>query len=228
MLDRSGREIIKVLVATVTSEMCRYYEYYDSMDAIDYPPGSERIKYHSASPAKNRNQVIEYALKHPEFSHIFFTDDDHVFPVETIKQLLSHDVEIVSGLYSMKAEPFPIVAFDRVSEDNMLSRFIDMRNVPPDKLTEVKAVGAGCLLVKTSVFKKIAPPWFTLGQIWKDSWSDDMWFCYLCRKAGIPIYIDPIVRIGHMTKVMLTPTHDGKNWGIGFSINDGQKIQTNE
>ena len=199
------------------------------MDALIYPPNTSKIKKHSASPANNRNQIIEYALV-KGFTHIFFTDDDHVYPQETLTRLLSRDKMIVSGIYTMKCAPFPIVAFDQVSEDTLFSRFIDMTKVSPTELTEVKAVGAGCLLVNTEVFLKIQPPWFTLGQIYKDRWGDDMWFCKLAREAGYEIWIDPIVRVGHMTKVMLVPSYNLKNkkWEVGYNINEGVIMDAGE
>src|SRR5258708_31889486 len=92
----------RVLVLTITGELPRYAEYYDSIDRLILPPGSGRTAIHSSSPAKNRNIVTTNVLNNPEFTHIFYTDDDHVYQPDTVMRLLSHNKDIVSGLYCMK------------------------------------------------------------------------------------------------------------------------------
>jgi hypothetical protein len=212
----------KVLLATITAEQCRYYEYYDSLDTLILPPGSSKIRVHSSSPAQNRNLVIRKALEQ-SFTHIMFTDDDHVFTPDTVMRLLSRDVDIVSGLYCMKFPPFPPIAFNKVTENGMC-QFTDMREHASGELMDSVACPAGALLVKMGVFKKISPPWFTLGQIAKDGWCDDLWFCQLAREAGYKIYVDTLVPVGHLTKCILTPMWNGETWVIQHQINSEYTI----
>lgn len=207
----------KVLLATITAELPRYYEYYDSRDKLITPPNTDRCSAHSSSPARNRNEIIKAALA-SDYTHIFFTDDDHVYPPDTLMKLLAHNVDVVSGLYCQKFPPFNMIAFDQVNSNNEC-KFTDMALHDPNGLMEVKALPAGCLLVKTEVFKKITPPWFTLGHIHADEWGDDLWFCKLINDAGIKMHIDNSVRVGHMAKCLIIPNYVDGKWIIEYKIN---------
>ncbi len=221
----------RVLLVTVTSELPRYFEYYDSIDRLILPPNTGKTSIHSSSPAANRNIAILNALKH-DFTHIFFTDDDHVFPPDTVMRLLSHEVDIVSGLYCMKFPPFPIIVLNNPNEKNM-SAFIDIQKIGAHGLYEVPRVPAGCLLVTTDSLRAIQGvlkdglynnKWFTIGQIQSDQWGDDLWFCDRARDAGINIYVDSSVRVGHITKCILTPEYINGEWVIQHKINSAEGI----
>lgn len=217
---------MSILVAQITAELSRFYEYYDSIDKLRLPPDTKKIPIHSSNSARNRNIVIHTALVQNSYSHIFFTDDDHVYPPETIWALLQRDVDIVSGAYTMKFHPFPVVAFEGVNEQG-LSKFLDMRNVSPDELKEVDAVGAGCLLVRTEVFRRITYPWFALGQIWPDTWGEDLYFCKRAKEAGYKVYLDASVRVGHITKCVLYPDYKDGEWLTRYDINDEYSVINN-
>jgi len=228
---------MKVLIVTLTGELPRYYEYYDSIDRLVTPPQTEKITVHSSSPAKNRNVAIAGALQPGRYSHLFFTDDDHVYMPNTLMRLLSHDKDIVSGMYTMKFSPFPIVALNNPNSGEM-GQFINMNNHPPNKLIEVARVPAGCLLVKTSVLKgmqddivkywspKYKNKWFTLGHIQPDEWGDDLWFCDRAIDAGYIIYLDTGCPVGHITKTVLWPewNPETKEWQVRFKINEEYSI----
>ena len=217
---------LRVLIAKSSAEMPRYHQFQDSLDRLITPPGTEIMPLHSSSPAKNRNLLILEALRRGYYSHIFFVDDDQAFREDTLMRLLSRDVDIVSGMYCVKFEPFYIIALDNPNENNM-SQFINMNKYKPNELIEVPRVPAGCLLVKTSALETIQEyiedefstfedqrlvtsnnyvnKWFTLGHIQPDEWGDDLWFCDRAREAGLKIYLDTGVPVGHMTPCALWP-----------------------
>jgi hypothetical protein len=229
----------KVLIATITAEMPRYYEYYDSLDRLILPPNSAKVSIHSSSPAKNRNIIISSALK-TDFTHIFFTDDDHVYQPDTVMRLLARDVDIVSGLYCMKFPPFPLIALNNPNDANM-SSFVNMQKYGPYDMFEVARVPAGCLLLRIDALRamqryfnkligytvgsKIWTYWFTIGQIIKDEWGDDLWFCDKAREAGLKVYLDCAVRAGHLTKCILTPEYVSGEWRIQHKINSELGIE---
>lgn len=227
---------MKLLIVRVTAELPRYYEYYDSLERLILPPGTEVLAIHSSSPAKNKNIAIKQALDDGQYTHLFITDDDHVYPSDTIQRLLARNVDIVSGVYCMKMSPFPMIAFNKPNEKGQ-SSFIDFNKFSGDECVEVSRVPGGCLLVTTNALIKMkkhlewnfAPEfwqkWFTLGQIEPDNWCDDLWFCDRARNAGFKIYLDTSVRIGHITKCVLTPEYADGKWSIKFGINEGIEIK---
>lgn len=238
---------MKVLIVRSSGETPRFTEHYNSVDRLVTPPGTETLPVGSSSPAKNRNIAIKAALEAGNYTHIFFVDDDQVFHPDTLMRLLSHNVDIVSGMYCMKVEPFPIIALNRVA--NNMNSFIDMNQYPPNQLIVCDRVPAGCLLVTTKALIDMIPfldqtnnyyggefnpkyvnKWFTLGQIIPDEWGDDLWFCDRAIDTGYNIYLDTGVPVGHLTKVALWPTWNPElnKWEIRFSINEGLKIPTGE
>lgn len=237
---------VKLLIVRVTAELPRYYEYYDSLERMVVPPNTGVLAIHSSSPAKNKNIAIKQALDDGSYTHVFLTDDDHVYPPDTIQKLLSRQVDVVSGVYCMKMSPFPMIAFDRPNEKGQ-GAFLDFNKFSGDECVEVARVPSGCLLVTTYALDEIAKcgcldqafwqarelgfnsiwknKWFTLGQIEPDNWCDDLWFCDRARDAGFKIYIDTGVKIGHVTKCVLTPHYEDGKWSIKFGINEGISIK---
>jgi hypothetical protein len=57
------------------------------------------------------------------------------------------------------------------------------------------AVGAGCLLVKTDVFRHLEPPWFEF----VPGFSEDSYFCAQARRHGFEVLLDFDVQCDHLT-----------------------------
>jgi hypothetical protein len=136
--------------------------------------------------SENRNYIASQAIK-KGCSHLFFVDDDMILDTDTLERLIKHDKDIVGGVYMTKYEKQePVVEF-----------FDDKR---PEELFKCKAIGTGCLLIKTDVFRKLPQPWF------KYEWypngmvkrSHDWIFCEDARRAGYDIWADPTLNIKHI------------------------------
>jgi hypothetical protein len=72
-------------------------------------------------------------------------------------------------------------------------------------LVKVDACTSGGFLIKTSVFDKLESPWWTLGQIRKDGWGDDLDFCRKLKTVGVSIWCDLDVPFGHLTSCAMWP-----------------------
>lgn len=136
--------------------------------------------------SENRNYIASQAIKN-ECSHLFFVDDDMIFPPDTLETLLEADKDIIGGVYMTKYEvQEPVVEF-----------FDDKR---PDDLFKCKAIGTGCLLIKTDVFRKLPQPWFKYE--WYDNGmvkrSHDWIFCEDARNKGYDIWAEPSLEIKHI------------------------------
>lgn len=142
--------------------------------------------------SENRNYIAAQAVKR-DCSHLFFVDDDMVFPPDTLDRLSAHDKDIVGGVYNTKYEvQAPVVEF--------------LDNETHDRLFKVGAIGTGCLLIKTDVFKKIPQNykgqcgWFNY--LWNDNgsikMSHDWLFCHNARELGYEVWADPTINIGHI------------------------------
>src|SRR3990167_5116610 len=126
-------------------------------------------------------------------THIFFVDSDMNFPPDTLERLLKHDKEIVTVEYSRRQLP-PSGVTHPLTERSETEIYKAVR------------IGAGCLLIKLSVFDKIdemnankiasggrPDPYFNFGRDSKGAVKigEDTWFCNVARDAGIDTWVDP-------------------------------------
>lgn len=140
-----------------------------------------------------RNKIVEKALESGA-SHVMFIDADMVFSPTDVDKLLAHDKDIVGGLYVRRQPPhLPTAA---IREGNKLCNLMDW---PADKLFEVYGLATGFMLIKTSVFRKIDKPWFFYGfeDVFDTQLGDDYYFCHKAHEAGLKVWVDPTIPLGH-------------------------------
>ena len=136
--------------------------------------------------SENRNYIAAQVIQRG-CTHLFFADDDMIFPPDTLDRLLAHDKDIIGGVYNTKYEvQSPVI------------EYLDDKR--PTELFKCGALGTGCLLIKTEVFKKIPQPWFTYE--WNDNgsvkMSHDWLFCHKARECGLEVWADPLLEVGHL------------------------------
>lgn len=132
----------------------------------------------------SRTTLANDAIKNGS-EYILWLDSDMVFPNDTFARLHKHNKDIVSATYSTRKKPLRSVAFvDQFDADIRLNE--------PTGLHSVYAVGMGCMLVKTTVFKKLPEPWFSINWIADEKRfsGEDMYFCDLAYNNGYEIYVD--------------------------------------
>lgn len=134
--------------------------------------------------AENRTWLAVQAIKQGA-THLFFVDDDMVYEKDTLEKLLKHDVDIVGAKYANRRGAGEVIEY---------------LETPDSSFFKVKALGGGCVLIKSAVFTKIPQPWFgykTLptGAV---SMSHDWFFCEKAREAGFDIWCDGTIRPGHI------------------------------
>ena len=194
---------MKILVGVPCYDMVEAV-FADSMDAaVKCNHQVEVFRMRKSNTPSARNKMVDYALEH-DFSHILWLDTDMVHPAGTLMRLLSHGVNIVGGLYCMARDRFVPCAFKLTPDFKYGVVWYRIG----DGIQEVDAIGTGCLLVDTNVFKVIPPPWFNYSPVGGGSsglYTEDFYFCELARKHQFKIYLDPDVRCGHVGKVLIYP-----------------------
>jgi hypothetical protein len=207
---RAGKEdCMAGFIGVSAAETARFTDFWDSFVHVDRPPDTRIEVARGANIARNRNGLTEHALA-AGAEWVWFVDDDQVFAPEALTRLLSHDRDIVSGLYVARDVPFKAQIFDRVdAQGKAAHRLFE----PADAgLVQILAAGAGSLLVKRRVLEGLSAPYWTLGQIAKDEWGDDLDFCHRARAAGFDIWCDLDCYVGHKIQATLWPQRTEQGW----------------
>ena len=164
------------------------------------PPPFHVLRRRGPLPVDDaRNELVEEALKEdPEW--ILFLDDDVIPPIDVAYMLMGQHLPIVSVLYPDK--PGRSAAFRLVKGKP--------EPVPWGELERatayVDAVGFGCVLVDSRVFKlakeKGLYPWFRYEYhpVYNpEGLSEDQYFCIkVAGKLGIPILVNGYVIAKHV------------------------------
>ena len=101
--------------------------------------------------------------------------------------MLSHKAPVVACNYSTRSEPRKSVAYKKFSDwENWL-------NSSKEKgLTEVEAIGMGCMLTDVSVFQNMDAPYFEVQYNTKlKEWiGEDFYFCQKLKQQKYKILVD--------------------------------------
>lgn len=163
---------------------------YDLKDSI--PNLGEMIIHRGALVHINREKIVLEA-KTRGYSHVFFVDTDMVFPPIVLQKLIEDNKDIVSATCLLKDGSDRVAAWVKRGEQ------LEKNNLPTN-LFKCYAVGAACMLIKTSIFEKMKRPYFFFGKDTEErgGCGEDIWFCKQARKAGFDIWCDPTVIAGHI------------------------------
>ena len=146
-----------------------------------------------------------------DYDYIMWIDSDIVFLPDDFFQLLAHQKDIASGLYSMEGgrgfacvKDWDEVFYEKAGHFNFLT---SQDIAGKSELFPVNYVGMGWMLVKKGVFEKIKYPWFEplrkkIGSSTEFT-TEDVTFCHKAKDAGFQINIDPSIVVGHEKTVVL-------------------------
>lgn len=145
-----------------------------------------------------RNSAVDYMLKNPDFTHIFFVDSDMVVQKDALIKLFKQEKEIISGLYFHRNPPHEPHLY-KMENNSLLS----IKDYAKDTVIECDAVGAGCLLIKRDVFEKLLDKVKSAdGQsqffVTTPTIGEDIFFCELAKQNSFQIFCDTSVKCGHI------------------------------
>lgn len=153
----------------------------------------------------SRNRLLDAALK-SDADRLLWLDSDMYLPMDTL-QVLSGDIDddhqIVSGLYFQRKGDFPPVIYKSCRLDRLPDGRIDpvaeqYRDYPDGDLFEVDAIGFGCVLMTMEAVRTIVSKYGHLPFMPVGGFGEDLSFCLRAREAGVRIWCDSRVRLGHV------------------------------
>lgn len=147
-----------------------------------------------------RNELISRVLDDcPQATHVFFADQDMMLPLGTIEGLLANDADVVTGTYFGKDKEATLVGWESLEPRKRLENF------DPNGLTKVAGFGAGCLLIKTDLLRRME-------EKYQDRWwfkcpGEDAHFSQRLQEMNVPFYLDGRVQCGHQSEYAVTVDH---------------------
>lgn len=145
-----------------------------------------------------RNMAAKLALE-AEYDYILFIDDDVIVPIDCLKKMLAADKDIVAGHTLIRGYPFNSMIFKHPTpeEKGQLIHYNEWKDAELDEkgLLNVDAVGFSCCLIKTSLLRKLSPPFFVTGP----NHTEDIYFCMKARQfvPETSIFVDPSIKTMH-------------------------------
>ena len=165
-----------------------------------------------------------------DFDFLLMLDNDHKHDPDMLQKLcgwvmLYPEIRVIGGLNFQRRAPYKPAFFNEDEEGHV--------SVPltfPDELFTVDVLGTGSILIHRSVFTQIDAncAWFRYEYDGapNDYWpGEDIYFSHLCKKNGIPMYVDPSCRSPHISEEETTE-ETFKSWYALHGVEDEQgKIQ---
>ncbi len=188
----------RILIAIPTAkniEPSTFKSIYD----LEVPEGYETVfqYFYGYNVDQVRNLIADWVTKTP-FDYLFSVDYDISFAPDTLKKLLSHDKDVVTGIYRQR---IPDRQTLEVFESNDRGGYT---HIPWDKikgkgLVEIGACGFGCVLVKREVFAAIGYPQFVYKSAinHNDTFSEDLYFAKMASQKGFKMYADTSIICDH-------------------------------
>lgn len=165
--------------------------------------GSNIIRARNAAINEEKSDLTRQKL--PNFDYFLSVDSDVVFTVDNVKRLISHNLDIVGGLYSNKnnrqlAVAGYLTAVGSVSYDRLVLSV-------GSGIKRVGYTGGGFLLISKRALENIEYPWFRYetisyldnnGDMHQQQTSDDIGFAINASRCGFPIYLDCDCKLEHL------------------------------
>jgi len=153
--------------------------------------------------ARARNFLANTALESNP-SHVMWIDGDIVMADQSVIRLISHNLPVVGGVYFYKVEPHLPVVFD-IPDDRSTIIYKDNLD-PEEEVQQVGVMGMGCCLVESDVYRQWQKHFGNDEYYVNDGIGsgEDVYFFMGLHEMGVPVYIDPIIRCGHIREQMIT------------------------
>ncbi len=150
-----------------------------------------------------RNNIVERAL-YEGVTHLIMMDVDQVYPPETIKKLLAHNLPVVGCRVHRRYPPFDSLMMRIEKVDENTNAYISVDDWEDGELVEVDATGGGCVMFNMDVFRALKYPWYeTKLQENGNVLGEDIHLCQKIQKAGFKIFVDSAIEVGHLTTMVV-------------------------
>lgn len=149
--------------------------------------------------AKARNEIAKKAVG-GVYDYVLMVDSDMIVQEDILERMLEYPTDIVLGIAPVKNTKTKLVEIVKSGNKSFNERFT-APELPDEPRFAVRGGGMSCAMIRTSVFKVLKYPWFNY-EVYENGscLSEDYYFCWKARQAGLNIEADTRVRTGHLAR----------------------------
>jgi len=188
----------RILIAIPSNKLIEA-ETFKSIYDLVVPEGYETVfQYFWGYQVEQVRNLIAHWTVQNGFDYLFAVDSDISFPPDTLAKLLSHDKDIVSGVYIQRIPGTHTIEIMRANQFGGVTH-VDWNTIKGQGLVPIDGCGFGCALVKAEVFKGMPYPQYVYKSAidHKDTISEDVFFCMRARENGFTLWCDTSVICDH-------------------------------
>lgn len=166
----------------------------------------------------SRNRLLEAATAE-NVDRLLWFDSDMEIPYNTMR-LLSEDLdaghEIVSGLYYKRKEPGGPVIYKeckilQMPPERLMPLATPYTDYPENSVFEVEAFGFGCVMMSADAVRTITEQYGKMPFMPVGGFGEDLSFCMRAMKAGVKLWCDSRVKLGHIGQKTIYPETGDSN-----------------
>ena len=145
-----------------------------------------------------RNLIANWTMGH-NYDYLFAVDSDIAFAPDTLIKLLTHNKDIVSGVYIQRIPGRHTIEIMRKNDQGGITH-VNWGDIKGQGLVPIDGCGFGCVLIKTEVFKAIPYPHFLYHSAidHSNTVSEDVHFCNQARNHGFTLWADTSITCDHI------------------------------
>ena len=134
--------------------------------------------------------------------YVMWLDSDMVFGPDLLQKLMPHlerpEIDIVTGLYFRRVQPFTPVLFEELDFDveKQIASWSEFTEIGAEPF-EVAGCGFGCVLMPTDIFIDVQSKFGAMFTPMSGV-GEDLSFCWRARQLGFRIWCDPTIPLGHI------------------------------
>jgi glycosyltransferase involved in cell wall biosynthesis len=175
-------------------------ETFKSIYDQEVPEGYETVfqYFYGYQVEQVRNLIADWIVK-GGYDYLFAVDSDVAFPKDTLKKLLSHNKDMVTGLYIQRIPGRHCIEVMRRNEHGGVTH-VPWEQLKGQGLVQVDSCGFGCVLIKGEVFRAIEYPHFVYKSALDHQYtiSEDVYFCLKAKEKGKEIWADTSILCDHI------------------------------
>lgn len=174
-------------------------ETFKSIYDLEIPEGYETTfqYFYGYQVEQVRNLIADWMVKGP-YDYLFAVDSDISFPPDTLKRMINHNKDMVTGLYIQRIPGKHCIEVMRRNEHGGVTH-VPWEQLKGQGLVKVDSAGLGCCLIKKDVFTSIEYPHFVYKSALDHNFtiSEDVYFFLKAAEKGKEIWADTTILCGH-------------------------------